>query len=135
MLENKEKTVSPQQFGNCRHMHGSYEVEHFFSMHALVGTDINIKGSLTRDFRLQVFFMNQCPPGSLVLPWGRFEFFRKFAEIFWNKCLSPVSTILAINCSPVSTIPGINPCHGVLVIAGVVDTSDKFIAGDNNAGD
>jgi hypothetical protein len=23
----------------------------------------NFKGSLTRDFRLQVFFINQCPPG------------------------------------------------------------------------
>jgi hypothetical protein len=25
----------------------------------------------------------------------------------------------------------INPCHGFSVIAGVIDTSDKFIAGDN----
>ena len=41
-----------------------------------------LKGSLTRDFRLQVFFMNQCPPGPQVFNWGRFEFFRKFAEIF-----------------------------------------------------
>ncbi len=24
---------------------------------------IGLKGSLTRDFRAQVFFMNQCPPG------------------------------------------------------------------------
>ncbi len=37
-----------------------------------------VKGSLTRDFRLQVFFMNQCPL-------GRLEFFRKFAEIFANE--------------------------------------------------
>jgi hypothetical protein len=29
----------------------------------LTGT---LKGSLTRDFRLQVFFMNQCPPGKAV---------------------------------------------------------------------
>jgi hypothetical protein len=43
------------------------------------------KGSLTRDFRLQVFFMNQCPPGPQVFQWGRFEFFRKFAEIFANE--------------------------------------------------
>ncbi len=42
------------------------------------------KGSLTRDFWLQVFFMNQCPPGPQVFHWGRFEFFRKFAEIFAN---------------------------------------------------
>jgi len=35
------------------------------------------KGSLTRDFRLQVFFMNKCPPGPQVFHWGRFEFFSK----------------------------------------------------------
>jgi hypothetical protein len=29
----------------------------------------------------------------------------------------------------------INPCHRFSVIAGVIDTGDKFIAGDNNAGD
>jgi hypothetical protein len=43
-----------------------------------------LKGSLTRDFRLQVFFMNQCPPGPQVFHWSHFEFFRKFAEIFAN---------------------------------------------------
>jgi hypothetical protein len=42
------------------------------------------KGSLTRDFRLQVFFMNQCPPGPQVVHLSLFEFFRKFAEIFAN---------------------------------------------------
>jgi hypothetical protein len=36
----------------------------------------SVKGSLTRDFRLQVFFMNQCPPGPQVFHWGHFEFFR-----------------------------------------------------------
>jgi hypothetical protein len=28
-----------------------------------VDRQLDIKGSLTRDFRLQVFFINQCPPG------------------------------------------------------------------------
>ncbi len=51
-----------------------------------------LKGSLTRDFRLQVFFMNQCPPGPHVFHWSHFDFFRKFVEIFANYCLSPVST-------------------------------------------
>jgi hypothetical protein len=46
-----------------------------------------LKESLTRDFRLQVFFMNQCPPGPQVFHWGRFEFFRKLAEIFANEYL------------------------------------------------
>ncbi len=47
------------------------------------------KGSLTRDFRHHIFFINQCPPGPWVL--GPFRFFRKFAEIFANECLSAVS--------------------------------------------
>ncbi len=82
-----------------------------------------LKGSLTREFRLQVFFMNQCPPGPQVFHWGRLEFFWKFAEICANEYLSPVSTTPAINCSavsmtlaknlsPVSTTPAINPCWG-----------------------
>ncbi len=73
-----------------------------------------LKGSLTQDFRLQVFFMNQCPPGPQVFLWGCLEFFQKFAEILANEYLSPVS-----NCSAVSTTPAknllpvstINPCH------------------------
>jgi hypothetical protein len=40
-----------------------------------------------------------------------------------------------IKLSPVSLTPAINPCHGFSVIAGVVDTGDKFIAGDNDTGD
>jgi hypothetical protein len=34
-----------------------------------------------------------------------------------------------------STTPAINPCHGFSVIAGVVDTGDIFIAGDNDTGE
>ncbi len=64
--------------------------------------------SLTRDFRLQVFFMNQCPPGPQVFHWGHFEFFWKFAEIFEDEYLSPVSTTPAINCSVVSMKPAKN---------------------------
>jgi hypothetical protein len=67
--------------------------------------------------------MNQCPPGPQVFNWGRFEFFRKFAEIFTNEYLLPRSLTPAINClavsttpakslSTVSTTPAINPCHG-----------------------
>ena len=97
---------------------------------------LTIKGSLTRDFRLQVFFMNQCPPGPQVFYWSHFKFFRKFAEIFANYCLSPLSTTPVINCSavsttpaknllPVSLTPANNLCHGFSVIAGVVDTVQK----------
>ncbi len=86
-----------------------------------------IKGSLTRDFRSQVFFMNECPPGPQVFRWGHFEFFWKFSDI------RGVSTTQAISCSAVSTTPGINPCQGFSVIASVIDTGDhdtgdKFIA-------
>jgi hypothetical protein len=39
------------------------------------------------------------------------------------------------NLSRVSLTPALNPFHGFSVIAGVIDTGDEFIAGDNNAGD
>ena len=69
-------------------------------------TCTHIKGSLKRDFQLQVFSWIS------VRPWvfhsGRFKFCWKFVEIFANKCLSPVSTTLAISCSPESTTPAIN---------------------------
>jgi hypothetical protein len=51
----------------------------------------SFKVSLTRDFWLQVFFINQCPPGLWVSRWDHFKFFQKFAEIFANECLSAVS--------------------------------------------
>ncbi|MFN9906330.1 MAG: hypothetical protein ACK56F_09435, partial [bacterium] len=31
--------------------------------------------------------------------------------------------------------PANNSCHGFSVIAGVVDTGDKFLTGDNDTGD
>jgi hypothetical protein len=95
--------------------------------------------------------MNQCPPGPKVFQWGRFEFFRKFAEIFGNEYLSPVSMTPAINYSAVSTTPGknlspvsmtpaINPCHGEIakkpkifqkLFTGVNGTADKLFGGVN----
>ena len=73
-----------------------------------------LKGSWHEIFDFSFFFMNQCPLGPWVLPWGRFEFFQKFAKIFSNECLSPVSTTPAIT---------ENPWQGL--IPGVVDTGDK----------
>ncbi len=43
------------------------------------------------------------------------------------KRCSAVSTTPAKNLSPVSLTPAISPCHGFSVIAGGVDTGDKFI--------
>jgi hypothetical protein len=84
------------------------------------------KGSLTRDFRLQVFFMNQCPPGPQVFHWSPFEFFRKFVRYSRINVLSPV-----ISCSAVSTTPGKNlspvsltPVNN-LYFPDVVDTVQK----------
>jgi hypothetical protein len=48
------------------------------------------KGSATR-FSTSGFFMNQFPPSPWVYQKGRFEFFRKFAEIFTAQGWPPVS--------------------------------------------
>jgi hypothetical protein len=45
-------------------------------------------------------------------------------EILANECLSLVSTT-----------PAINPCQGFSVIAGVVNTGDKFITGVSDTGE
>ncbi len=77
-----------------------------------------LKGSLTREFSTLGFFHESGPPGPWVFLWGRFKFFRKFAEIFANECLSLVSMKAAISW-----------CHRFSVIAGAVDIGNKFIAG------
>jgi hypothetical protein len=82
----------------------------------------SLKGTVSRDFLVLVFFMNQFPPHSRVLHLDRFEFFRKFAEIFASQGAPPVSAtpaanftpfLLALlipvaNLPPVSTIPAEN---------------------------
>jgi hypothetical protein len=52
----------------------------------------SFKGTVSRDFLLLVFFMNQFPPSPRVFHLDRFEFFRKFAEIFASQGAPPVST-------------------------------------------
>jgi hypothetical protein len=51
-----------------------------------------IKGTVSRDFFLLVFFMNQFPPSPRVFHLDRFKFFQKFAEIFASQGAPPVST-------------------------------------------
>ncbi len=79
---------------------------------------VKISISISRDFSLLVFFMNQFPPKPRVSHLDRFEFFEKFAEIFASQYetpvsttpeqfatgskLPPVSTTLAANLSPLS---------------------------------
>ncbi len=64
-----------------------------------------IKGTVSRDFLLLVFFMNQFPPSSRVFHLDRLEFFRKFAEIFASQGAPPVSTTPVANLPPVTTTP------------------------------
>jgi hypothetical protein len=74
-----------------------------------------IKGSLTRDFRLQVFFMNQCPLGPQVCHWGRF-----------SKILGDIREWIFI--------AGVIDTDDKL-FSGLNETGEKFIAGVNHTGD
>jgi hypothetical protein len=56
---------------------------------------VDLKGTVSRDFLLLVLFMNQFPPSPRAP--DRFEFFRKFAEIFAAQGLPPVSTTPVAN--------------------------------------
>jgi hypothetical protein len=50
------------------------------------------KGTVSQDFLLLVFFRNPFPPSPRVSHEDRFNFFRKFAEIFASQGAPPVST-------------------------------------------
>ncbi len=63
-----------------------------------------LKGSLTRDFRAQVFFMNQCPPcRAISIPLGPFWIFSKIRR----------------------------DIRELMFIAGVNDTGEKLFSGVN----
>ena len=64
----------------------------------------DLKGTVSRDFLLLVFFMNQFPPSPRVFHLDRFEFFRKFAEIFASQGAPPVSTTPVAIFPPVSLL-------------------------------
>ncbi len=57
----------------------------------------SLKGTVPRDFRLLFFFMNRFPPSPWVYQKSRFEFFRKFAEIFAAQGAPPVSLIPVVH--------------------------------------
>jgi hypothetical protein len=79
---------------------------------------------VSRDFLLLVFFMNQFHSSPRVLHLDRFEFFRKFAEIFASQGAPPVSTTPVANLPPVSATPVANFSTS---FASVVDTGGKLI--------
>jgi hypothetical protein len=89
------------------------------------------KGTVSRDFLLLVFFMNQFPPSPRVFHIDRFEFFRKFAEIFASQGAPPVSTTPVANLPPASVTPVANFST---ISASVVDTGGKFATGVNDTG-
>ena len=66
----------------------------FFTPASIKGS---FKGTVSRDFRLLFFFMNQFPPSPLVYHQGCFDFFRKFAEIFAAQGAPPVSLIPVVH--------------------------------------
>ncbi len=68
-----------------------------------------LKGTLTRDCLLQVFFTKQIPPWPLSILLGLFRIFTKIRGDICNL----VSLTPAISCSPVSTTPAIYypRCH------------------------
>jgi hypothetical protein len=65
--------------------------------------------------------MNQCPPGSQVFHWGRFEFFRKFAEIFANDTGDKLFS--GVNNTSEKLFTGVNDTADIL-FGGVNDTAD-----------
>ncbi len=114
------------------------------------------KETVSRDFLLLVFFMNQFPPSPRVSHSDRFEFFRKFAEIFASKGAPPVSTTPVANLPPVSKVHHryqrhrwqiCHRCqrhrrqichrykrHRWQFATGINDTGGKFAAGVNDTG-
>jgi hypothetical protein len=89
------------------------------------------KGTVSRDFLLLVFFMNQFPPSPRVFHLDRFEFFRNFAEIFASQGAPPVSTTPVANFS--SIFASVLDTGGKFA-TGVNDTGGKFATGVNDAG-
>jgi hypothetical protein len=110
--------------------------------HIILRSFLLFKGTVSRDFLLLVFFMDQLPPSPRVFHLDRFEFFRKFAEIFVSQCAPPVSTTPVANLPPVSTTPAAKlPAVSTTpvanfspIFASAVDTGGKFATGVNDTG-
>jgi hypothetical protein len=81
---------------------------------------LSLKGTVSRDFLLLVFFVNQFPPSPRVFHLDHFKFFQKFAEKFASQGAPLVSATPVANFST--------------IFASVIDTGGKFATGVNDAG-
>jgi hypothetical protein len=68
-------------YSSCQSV-GSLRRNKLRKIRAPISQHYSIKGTVSRDFLLLVFFINQFPPNPRVSHQDRFEFFRNFAEIF-----------------------------------------------------
>jgi hypothetical protein len=90
---------------------------------------MGIKGTVSRDFLLLVFFMYQFPPAPEYTINTVSNCFEKLAEIFASQGAPPVSTTPVANLPPVLTTPVANLST---IFASVVDTGGKFATVVNN---
>jgi hypothetical protein len=99
---------------------------------------LSFKGSLTRDFRLQVFFMNQCPPGPQVFHWCHFDFFRKIGgdihEWIFNDTGDKLFSGVNDTGEKFILVKGKYP-KSLKFFAGVNDTAEKLFTGVNDTTD
>ncbi len=93
-LSQAEQAVMPSEHYICNIVGGAFLVHGAASAKKF---QVGFKGTVPRNFRLQVFFMNQRPPSPWVSQKGRFKFFLKFAEIFATQGAPPVSLTSVAN--------------------------------------
>ncbi len=123
-------------------------------MFAIITTTRSVvKGTVSRDFLLLVFFMHKFPPSPRLFHLDRFEFFKKFAEIFASQGAPPVSTtpvgnlplgsmtpaakLPPVSTTPVANLPPVSAtpvANFSTIFASVVDAGDKLATGVNDTG-
>jgi hypothetical protein len=64
-----------------------------FSLCTILYLQKKFKGTVPRDFWLQVFLMNQFPPSPWISHWGHFEFVLKCVEIFAAQGAPPLTLV------------------------------------------
>ncbi len=95
-IENISLLLNSKQIAFAR---GKDKKRRFVRKRQAVLHTLTLKGQCHEIFCLiLVFSMNQFPPHPRVFHLDRFEFFRKFAEIFASQRAPPVSTTPVANC-------------------------------------